>query len=58
VSDDIDGSQPRCEECGVLMRDIPGGWRCPACGHVDAPVVMQQQQQQLPDFDGPSIHGG
>ena len=25
--------QPRCAECGVVMRGIPEGYRCPACGH-------------------------
>ncbi|WP_171013084.1 hypothetical protein [Microbacterium sp. 2FI] len=55
---DIDGAQPRCPLCGVLMRDIPGAWRCPACGHVYAPTMMQQQQQEQPEFDGPSIRGG
>ena len=66
---DIDGEQPRCEECGVLMRDIPGGWECPACGHV-LMLTMQEQEwtfpdvpdfpdfPDIPDFDGPSIHGG
>jgi tRNA(Ile2) C34 agmatinyltransferase TiaS len=51
-----DGAQPRCEKCGVLMRDIPGGWRCPACGHTFTPIV--QQQEQPPEFTGPSIRGG
>lgn len=49
--DGFEGEQPRCPKCGVLMRDIPGGWRCPACGYVYAPML---QQQQLTHFDGPS----
>jgi hypothetical protein len=32
-----DGAQPRCEACGVGMRDVPGGWQCPACDLVLAP---------------------
>lgn len=28
---DLDYQQPRCALCGVVMRDIPGGWRCPSC---------------------------
>jgi hypothetical protein len=51
------------------MRDIPGGWECPACGHV-LMLTMQEQEwdfpdvpefpdfPDIPDFDGPSIHGG
>lgn len=51
---DEDGSHPRCAECGVLMRDIDGGYECPACGHVYAPTMPIQ----IPRFNGPSIHGG
>ena len=29
-----DGVQPHCPEDDVVMRDIPGGWECPVCGHV------------------------
>jgi ribosomal protein L37AE/L43A len=57
VTDELYGAQPRCPVDGVVMRDIPGGWKCPACGYVYAPAIMQQQEQP-PDFDGPSIHGG
>lgn len=52
---DDEGAQPRCEKCGVLMRDIPGGWECPACGHQLLPTM---QISLPPKFDGPSIHGG
>ncbi|MDT0181460.1 hypothetical protein Q9S36_14855 [Microbacterium sp. ARD31] len=31
----ISGEQPRCPECGVLMRGNPAGYACPACGHHD-----------------------
>lgn len=33
--DELDGVQPRCPACGVLMRDEPGAYRCPACGTVE-----------------------
>lgn len=49
-----DGQVLRCDDCGVLMRDIPGGWECPDCGHVYAPTMPIQ----IPRFNGPSIHGG
>ena len=31
--DYLPGFQPRCPECGVLMRTAPGRDVCPACGH-------------------------
>lgn len=49
-----DGAQPRCDRDGVLMRDIPGGWECPACEFVLAPTMPIR----IPKFDGPSIRGG
>lgn len=52
---DDEGAQPRCEECGVLMRDIAGGWQCPACGHQLLPTT---QIPVAPRFKGPAIHGG
>ncbi|GAA2001186.1 rubrerythrin [Microbacterium ulmi] len=27
----FEAPQPRCRSCGIVMRDVPGGWRCPAC---------------------------
>lgn len=48
------GEQPRCPSCGVLMRDEPGAYVCPACGErVALPDVATP-----PRFDGPSIRGG
>ena len=50
-----DGEQPRCQKCNVLMRDVPLGWQCPACGHEllpTAPIGL------MPRFDGPSVRGG
>ena len=32
------------------MRDIPGGWQCPAGGHMVTPTM----EQQPPNFDGVS----
>ena len=55
MTHDIDGAQPDCDECGVVMRDIPGGWQCPSCGA----ILEQVWAGPLPDsFSGPSIHGG
>lgn len=54
--DDLgEGAQLRCDACGVLMRDIPGGWECPVCGHVVAPIV---QVRIPPKFYGPTIYDG
>lgn len=50
-----DGAQPRCATDGVVMRDIPGGWECPACGWTLTPVVPIHS---VPRFSGPSIRGG
>lgn len=49
-----DGSHPRCDRCRVLMRDIPGGYRCPSCGH----VLTVTRSIQQPTFTGPAIRGG
>lgn len=48
--------QPRCPECGVVMRDVPGGWQCPSCGHANFPKL--DRIVIPPPFRGPSIHGG
>ncbi|MBW9094656.1 hypothetical protein JNB62_13245 [Microbacterium jejuense] len=37
------------------MRDIDGGWECPSCGHVIAPVVKISMP---PAFRGPTLHDG
>ncbi|MET0888194.1 MAG: hypothetical protein ABWX92_17285 [Mycetocola sp.] len=50
-----DALQPRCPDCGVLMRDVPDGWVCPSCGHKSTADPLTGP---LPDFDGHSIHGG
>ncbi|MGN6219524.1 MAG: hypothetical protein ACTHNQ_08470 [Microbacterium sp.] len=50
-----DGAQLRCPADGILMRDIDGGWECPECGHVIAPVVKIVMP---PAFRGPTVHGG
>lgn len=53
--DELDfGAQPHCPEDDVVMRDIPGGWKCPYCGHLQ----MIGEVEMPPEFDGPSIHGG
>lgn len=48
------GIQPTCAECGVVMRDEPGGVRCPACGD----WLPSDDVTTPPAFDGPSIRGG
>ncbi|HWU30508.1 MAG TPA: hypothetical protein VN041_15610 [Microbacterium sp.] len=42
---------PRCPDDGILMRDIPGGWVCPHCGHVQ----QAQDVEMPPEFDGPDL---
>jgi len=53
--DDLDGAQAHCENDGIVMRDVAGGWQCPSCGWVLAPVVKMPVP---PRFQGPSIRGG
>lgn len=49
----LDGVQPRCQSCRVVMRDAPGAYICPACGEQDPiPPVA------LPVFHGPTMYGG
>lgn len=52
--DDLGSTEPRCPECGVVMRVEPGGWRCPECGRVE-PI---EQVAIPPHFDGLGIYGG
>lgn len=33
IEDDGILGQPTCPDDGVLLRDIPGGARCPVCGY-------------------------
>ena len=48
-----DAAQPSCPECEITMRDVRGGWKCPACGHLELAVAHVP-----PRFDGPSLPGG
>lgn len=48
------GEQPRCPSCGVLMRDEPGAYVCPACGE----RVALPPAPMPPHFEGDGIHGG
>lgn len=50
-----DGAQPRCAIDGIVMRDIDGGWECPDCGYVLAPVVKITMP---PAFRGPTLYDG
>ncbi|MGX1694083.1 hypothetical protein ACWIBQ_01690 [Microbacterium keratanolyticum] len=52
--DDLGSTEPRCPDCGVVMRSEEGGWTCPACRRFE-PV----EQGPLPaELRGPGIHGG
>jgi len=32
LDDAFDGlEQPKCPECGTVLRDVPGGYECPSC---------------------------
>ncbi|WP_457101765.1 hypothetical protein [Microbacterium sp. P5_E9] len=53
--DDFEGEQPRCTSDGIVMRDVPGGWACPSCEELLAPVVKMPVP---PRFTGPTIRGG
>lgn len=46
--------QPHCPEDDIVMHDIPGGWKCPHCGHLQ----LHDDVETPPEFDGPTIHGG
>lgn len=52
--DELWSTQPHCPDDDVVMRDVPGGWRCPECGHVQ----QAQDVEMPPEFDGPTIQGG
>lgn len=57
--DDLDfGAQPHCPDDDVVMRDVPGGWKCTECGHVEMLPQEIAEKPLPPVFDGPSIHGG
>jgi len=52
MEDDGLGAQPHCSRCDIVMRELPGGLICPACGRViEAPRVDMPA-----DFDGPTIN--
>lgn len=50
-----DGTVPRCPNDSIVMRDVEGGWECPDCGYLLAPVV---QISMPPAFRGPTLHDG
>ena len=58
LGSDVDAQQPRCPTCGTVMRDIPGGFVCGGCGHVDDRAAELSAVQMPPEFDGPAIQGG
>lgn len=56
--DVLDGEQPHCPDDDVVMRDVPGGWCCPDCGHVEMLSREDAERPMPPGFEGSSIHGG
>ena len=40
-----EGVAPHCPEDDVVMLAVPGGWRCPECGH-----LQQAQDIEEPGF--------
>jgi ribosomal protein S27AE len=55
--DVLDIAQPRCPNCGTVMRGHPRGFVC-ACGHVEDHGAELDAVVIPPDFDGPTLHGG
>ncbi|MBP3978835.1 hypothetical protein [Microbacterium sp. BLY] len=45
-----EGTAPHCPEDDVVMLAVPGGWRCPECGHL-------QQAQDPDEPDPPAAFG-
>ena len=50
--------QPRCPQCGTVMRDVLNEFECGGCGLVVVNGVDLGIDPPPPTFDGPSIHGG
>lgn len=49
---DLDaGAQPHCPDDDIVMRDIPRGWQCPLCGHLQ----LHDDVEMPPEFDGPDL---
>lgn len=48
----IEAAQPRCEDCGTVMRDIEGGYTCGSCGATIrvAPSVRPDDGDDLPSI--------
>jgi len=50
--DDLDAiAQPRCPECGVVMRTDAHAFVCPHCGHLQ----LLDEVEMPPEFDGPTF---
>ena len=46
-------AQQHCPHDDVVMREIPGAYECPECGHrINVPSVPMP-----PEFDGPAFKG-
>jgi hypothetical protein len=53
--DDLGSSEPRCPECGAVMREIDerDGWSCPSCR-----TYLPMLEGPLPKpYDGPAMFG-
>lgn len=48
-------AQPHCPSCRIVMRDEPGGFRCPSCNFLDDRSTEQATGNVPPEFDGPDL---
>lgn len=48
-------TQPKCPDCGVVMRDDPRGFWCEYCRHLDDHSAELATVVLPPDFEGPDI---
>lgn len=47
-------AQPACPECGTTLRDIPRGYRCPACALVFLPDLAPRVDDDAPQLMRPT----
>jgi len=51
MDDDGLGAQPHCPRYDIVMRELPGGLICPACGRtIEAPAATMPVE-----FSGPTL---
>jgi len=53
---DFDG-QPHCPNDNIVMRDVPGGWEYPHCGHLEMLPREAAERALPPNFEGPAFKG-